>query len=462
MPRLVAWLAVVAWLMAPARVHAQPRLVTINGIAFDSLRNEPLEGAFITVSPATGTGRPRSAVSDRLGRFRVDSLPAGTWLFAMQHAVLDSLGLSAATARWTIADGAEEVRVAVPSFRTFWRSVCGGEPPARDTGFVYGTVRQSDGRTPARGATVEAAWLDIVNRSSAGDVDIFQRRWTRDTESEADGSYGICGIPAEATLRLAAVRDSAASGVIELLGSAGLVRRRDLVLGSQDTANAPRGTVTGLVSDSSGAPLEGVRVVTDGAPPARTDADGRFTLGRVPTGTRQVEFLMVGRVPHSMVVDVVANETVSLVAQLRRVNTLDVVRVVGSADAARRVREIEERKQSGLGYVRDSTDIPQNATPSALYAMLPSVQVHSTGNGARRFVISLPSNRGGRCLATVFVDGVRQVDQELLGILSNDEIGAVEVYPRPAAAPPQFQGGAGGGQTVCGAVAVWTKRALWR
>ena len=100
------------------RTAPAPRGVTVNGTAIDSLSGEPLEGAYITIA-----GQARAALSDRFGRFRFENLPPATYTFALQHAVLDSLGLSATTARWTIVDGTEPVQLAVPSFRTLWRSL---------------------------------------------------------------------------------------------------------------------------------------------------------------------------------------------------------------------------------------------------------------------------------------------------------------------------------------------------
>ncbi|MBY0489631.1 MAG: carboxypeptidase-like regulatory domain-containing protein [Gemmatimonadaceae bacterium] len=52
-------------------VHAQP--VVITGLAYDSLHTRPLAGALVTIE---GTGR--SALSDANGRFRFDSVAAGS------------------------------------------------------------------------------------------------------------------------------------------------------------------------------------------------------------------------------------------------------------------------------------------------------------------------------------------------------------------------------------------------
>jgi hypothetical protein len=68
----------------------------------------------------------------------------------------------------------------------------------------------------------------------------------------------------------------------------------------------------------------------------------------------------------------------------------------------------------------------------------------------------------GRCLALLYLDGVRQrgfrgdpaSTFDILSSLHTDEIAAIEVYPRAYSMPMEFMG-SGGEQ--CGAVVVWTK-----
>ena len=100
---------------AQAQAHAQApsqstARVTVTGLAFDSLRGVPLANAFVTVAE-----RSRSTTSDAKGRFTFDTLPPGTYTFAMQHAVFDSLGLSGATTRAVVTDGKALVTLALPS-----------------------------------------------------------------------------------------------------------------------------------------------------------------------------------------------------------------------------------------------------------------------------------------------------------------------------------------------------------
>lgn len=137
--------------------------VTMRGLAYDSLRGIPLAGAFVALE-----GTRRSAVSDAHGRFQFDSVPAGTHSITMQHDVLDSIGFSSRSARVTVDATHRNVTVAVPSFATLWRGLCGGPAPS-DSGLVYGIVRDRPGK-PKQGALVGISWKDVSYARRTGVV----------------------------------------------------------------------------------------------------------------------------------------------------------------------------------------------------------------------------------------------------------------------------------------------------
>jgi hypothetical protein len=62
----------------------------------------------------------------------------------------------------------------------------------------------------------------------------------------------------------------------------------------------------------------------------------------------------------------------------------------------------------------------------------------------------------GRCVAPVWVDGVR-ASYDFVSFLRPDEIGIVEVYPRSLDVPARYNSN---GDNRCGVVAVWTKWSL--
>jgi hypothetical protein len=184
----------------------------------------------------------------------------------------------------------------------------------------------------------------------------------------------------------------------------------------------------------------------------RTGSNGRFTIPNVPAGTRQVEVLAIGMSPVVIPVDVSPNETASIGATMRRVTTLDVVRVTGSRRTMLVVSEFESRRKNGAGYVRDSSQIAANGTMASVFFAFPSLQVER-GSSASSFWLSLPGGARGRCVANLWIDDVLQRDMDLLTFLRPSEIAAVEVYPRVFNTPNKYMG-----VDMCGSVVIWTKR----
>ncbi|MEP6494408.1 MAG: carboxypeptidase regulatory-like domain-containing protein [bacterium] len=419
--------------------------VAVHGVAYDSLRGEPLGDAFVAIA-----GLGMSTTSDSHGRFAFDGVPPGTYTFNMQHAVLDSLGLSGIATRSTVTDGHDEIRISVPSFATFWHRACStaGQPP-KDTGFVYGVVRDAAHDAPVANATVEVTWVDVSASKATG---IHQRRYRSQTRTDSNGSYGVCGVPASVDVRVQASSDSAASGLIDLPPRDIRVQRRDLVIGGAEASDTTRrGTIVGTVTDIAGHAFPNVRLVMDEVPEVRSGADGRFTIRNVPAGTRQVEVLSVGMSPVIATVDVIARDSALLTIQLRKVTTLDAMRVTASSRQLKFQREFAERRRLG-GYSLDSTSLAGRGTMSAALSGFPSTQVQSNNYGKiMAIIVGTPP-----CRAVLWIDGFRQVDVDMLTSFHPDELAVVEVYPNAMAVPAEFMTAG----SRCGAVAIWTKREL--
>ncbi|HEX6049848.1 MAG TPA: carboxypeptidase regulatory-like domain-containing protein [Gemmatimonadaceae bacterium] len=422
---------------------------TVRGVAYDSLRPGPLENAIITIA-----GTALRATTDTTGRFQIENVPRGTHTFVAQHPALDSIGFTGISTRATIAADAEGIMIAIPSFATLWRAACGGSRPPRDSGFVYGTIRSAPGGTAVPNATVDVTWLDLdVGRQRT----VRHTTWRGRSRSDASGSYGICGVPTVIGLRIRAATDSAASGVIDLPGAGRRVQRRDLTVALVGDAGADAlGTVAGLVTDSSGAPVANARVIVDGAWEMRSEANGRFALLSA-SGTRQLEVLGIGMLPVLTAVDVPVRDTVTVHAVVRRVTALDVVRVTAPAAVRRLIAAFDERRRDGSGYMMDSTEIASRGTLASVFHSAPSAEVQYLGTGsASEFVVTFPGKaRPGsgttRCVANLVIDGRQAEFQEFL-MMRPREIAAVEVYPRAFSAPQQFIK-----DRNCGALVVWSK-----
>lgn len=359
---------------------AQTALVSVHGVAFDSLRAVALPDAFIRLSD--GRAVARTTTSDARGEFRFDSVAPGAYTVSMLHAALDSIGFSGISVRTAIgpAGGDAAVQLSIPSFATLWRAACGAGAAPADSGFVFGTLRDAELRRPLPNARVTVRWISVGIDSGQGNgarPRIAEQAWGGEASSDSTGGYVLCGVPSDTPLRVLARTDSLATGVIELLPSDDRrprVQRRDLLLGAVRDSGGRRGAVAGLVHDAVGAPVSGARVITAGAEESRTGADGRFVVPSVPVGTREVEILGVGAQPATVIADITPGDTAVLSVELRKTVTLPAVVVRDKAARQRLLADFEERKALGLGHFLDSTQVaPYHNLQNALSMVLNTV-----------------------------------------------------------------------------------------
>lgn len=441
-------LAFSAVLIGVAALALPAQGVTVRGVAFDSLNSVPLGNAFVTMS---GGGKNRSATADSSGRFTFDDVAPGAYIVSMQHAAIDSLGVPGISSRANITDGKQEILIALPSFASMWRSVCGGARAPADSGFLFGVVRHATTGRGVATADIDISWIDVALDAQKH---VTQKRWRRTSRADTSGAFGVCGVPAGVALRVQAMTDSSASGTIDLAPAEARVRRRDLLLGpaSGDT----RGTIVGYLRGDAGNPLRDARVVLEELPEVRSEQDGRFVIRNAPLGTRQIMITSVGMMPLSLSVDVVPHDTAFVDAKLYRlVATLDPVKVKASARLAAFNRDLEARKRAGFGKFIDSTKLAPIGTLSAVFGTLASTTVQR-GRGANDFVVLFPAG-SRQCVATVWLDGRRSDFDEIKNIDPRD-LALVESYPHRVTVPSEFT--PGGLRQSCGAIALWRKSAV--
>lgn len=428
---------------SPSRVSAP---FVIRGLAFDSLRNAPLDGALIT---ATRTGATHSAMSDSLGRFEL-ALDSGAYSISLQHANIDSLGLTGVSRSFVARASGDVLIAAVPSFATMWRTACGASPAPRDSGFVFGNVSEADGRTHAANAQVHIAWLDF-GMTRTKQRELTQQRMGGVVQTEANGSYAICGIPVDKAMRMRATRDSISTDPINVISSPTRVQRRDFVLPAAGDSSL-RGAVSGVLTTSTGEPMTNASVTTGNGTQVRTDSLGRFLLRDVPVGTQQIDVRSIGLTPQSIVVDVTTSDTVFVTLRVSKVQVLETVRTEASAVRMRYMADYEQRQRAGWGRYLDSTALGKLNIMSSVYAQFPSTII-------QRGMLYLPGNPvRGPCVAGVMIDG-RRADQDELQMYRPSDLAAVEMYTREQYIPSELMKTtrtAGGG---CGLIVVWTKAA---
>lgn len=423
-----------------ASAHAQREGVSLRGIIFDSLRGQPMRDAFVSLA-----GRAQVATTDSRGRFRFDSVEPGPHRIVAQHPVLDSIGLSGLSARATVANGGSEVRLAIPSFATLWRAVCGGKVPA-DSGIVYGTIRDARNDEPVPNATVDLTWLDLFVDAQT----IRQRRWQIETRSDERGQYAACGVAPDLPMQVRATVEGRATGDIDLVPLAIRVQRRDLLVGDVPGA-ASRGTVAGTVSDGSGHPVADARVSIDSLPEVRSLSDGTFFIPDVPTGTRQLRVLAMGALPTGHAVDVTPGTVARISVKVPRAASVPAMETRAERNLRVFKTEFAERRRLGFGYTRDSTDIARYDQFVNVLRDVPSMTVQYRAPNLR---VTVPDGVGGQCAPLVMIDGAGAEFGHLIDLESR-EVAAVEVYVRAAQIPARFA--PVGIQPQCGMILVWTK-----
>ena len=439
---------------------ARAQRVSVVGVASDSMHGHPLPGAFVTLA---GAGRAtRSTTSDDGGRFHFDSVAPGAYTVAMQHALLDSIGLSGTSQRIQVTDGRDTVRLSTPSFERLWRFECEGEPPSADSGFVFGTVRSATTRRPLAGATVTVRWTNVEADKAHG---VAEREWRAEAASDSTGDFRVCDVPSSELFQVRAVGAGpdapVESGQFSLVPNGNRIRRVDLVLGGRSTgAAAEHGVVVGVVTVPPGKPVAGALVTMEDSLEARTDSSGVFVFRDAPTGTHQLEARFVGMAPSDALADVYPGDTTRLAIAMSSVTTLSTVNVKAARSVWQmNVAAFAQRRSLGIGEFRDSTVLAKHPTMMSVLLEIPGVQaVPSLTSFLRGIAVTLPDVKGvGRCAPAVWIDG-KLSDMDRTTDIGTEDMAAVEVYTRALSMPPEFMDRRG--HNLCGAIVIWTKRAF--
>ena len=433
----------------------------VRGAVYDSLAGAPLAGATVQLVRADAVTNARSTTADSAGAFRFDSLAPGDYLVAFVHPLLDVLEIEVAPRKVTVTAGpAAEVSLAVPGWATMRAALCGADSGAAQdsTGLLVGMVRNADTEGPVPGARVVLTWKELVIDRAR--VRTEQRRIP--VPVRADGSYIACNVPADAPVAASAEAPGRATGLVEVALGPRRFLRRDLVVGdSGGTGTAPAGQaqLAGIVRDSIGRPLPGARVqVWGSAPEAVTGADGRFTLTRLPTGTRTAEVRAVGYAPRRVTVDLVRGRPASLQLTLAKAApVIDRVTVYGKVEpAAPWEKDFDRRRRQGFGRFFTTADVAMTRPVyvTDVVRRAPGVHLEPRRFGPGYAVLMVTP--GGFCAPAIVVDGSPfEEGDELDSFVRPEQVAAVEVYRGPVGTPLDYGGLK---NTGCGEVLIWTKR----
>jgi hypothetical protein len=210
-------------------------------------------------------------------------------------------------------------------------------------------------------------------------------------------------------------------------------------------------SVSGVVLGEGGRPLHDVEIrVVNARPVTRTDVAGRFTLNNLPAGTQLLSVRRIGYLVGDVAVELRPNRTMSQNILLRRVVSLDSIRVV-----ARRSRYADfeyRRRNSPVGRFLTANDLQKQH----ITELAPAIQkvggftVVGFGPNTQVYSTVAKMSRPNCKEVNVVIDGL---DQATINMVPPHDIAAVEVYPEAAGAPGQYR-------SECGLILVWTKK--WR
>jgi hypothetical protein len=426
---------------------------------------QPLIGATVQFVASRDPSRVRSATTDSLGFYRIDTLPLGVYLVGVIHPQMDRLGLDGSAMAVQVADTGEvRLSLGLPSAATIIGMRCKDAGADLPPGVFIGTVRRANGAPLESSGRVRAQYLE----TTAGPGGLTRRFPARFGDLDDLGRFTVCGVPGDATLTTRAYAGADSSGVVELRVPANGLLLRDLVIGQAQRVMLPApsanertrtvlrgsGRIRGTVRDTAGRPLVGARVSHgESGVEATSTAGGQFVLDNLPGGSRMLDVRAVGFQPQRAIVDVRDSSDVSTTIALDAMApVVDTVRV--SADRLSQIAGFENRRRMGFGSFLDESAISRrNATFIAdLLRTTPGLTVVPGGNG-RDQVLMRGGSGSGRCVPNVFLNGMNTPvpDGVLDNLVRSSDVRAVEVYPGTGSVPLEFQGRNG-----CGSIVIWT------
>jgi Carboxypeptidase regulatory-like domain len=463
-PRTVRLLSLLAVLFASGQLGAQKKpppipavtgkagTAEIAGVVIDSLNGRFLTGADVMIEGINAT-----IVTDSLGKFRIDSLPPGTYQVGVFHPLLDTLGLTIATKPFHVGpDSATFIVLAVPSAATIIRRACPVRPRAQGTSAVIGQVHDPETLLPVAGAEVSIAWSQI---------DVSKQTGVRRTphviydSTDATGAFRLCGLPnsMQATLQAKRGKSVTAEIPVALGEEESELFARTLLLSRIDSgAKVGNATVSGRVVLEGAVANNGSRVEVVGTDQVvMTNDKGEFTITKLPSGSQVLLARHLGFGAQTVAVDLTSRQAQRVTIKLPKfVAMIDPV-VVNARRAANLDRVgFSQRQKTGMGYYIGPEQL-KDRNPNYVTDILrtaPGLRITSSPDGD---VVSSSRNVGlGDCVQ-YFVDDVPWQSVEpgdVNQFVNAPEVVAVEVY-QGSQVPAQFSRGTGS----CTTIVIWTR-----
>jgi hypothetical protein len=377
----------------------------------------------------------------------------------------------------------------VPNAQQLMATVCGSAPRDAARGIVVGRAHVRGDTSAIRNLSIVAEWQPVGSADSAAVI-----RQAR-VEGSADGSFRMCGVPTNTSVKLRAVADGAETAdemTVRLQGATRLIRT-ELTLDKLD-ALAARGSVFlgVVVADSTHAPIPLAEVsLPELKKSETTNSRGEFRITGIPAGEHRVSVRRIGYGTADTRLAFNGKETVERRVVLGRAITLETVKV--EATASDKMREsFDDNKRVGLGHfmTRDEIQKYDGMELETVLSNIPTTGI-ATGKGhswvtSRRRPAPLcgPGRPGQRnacleshgfyipdsmeaqqgmpieCWAQVYLDGVLQngirepTEPFDLKQISPERVDKMEFYAGPAETPLKYSRMG----SNCGVLVIWTRR----
>jgi hypothetical protein len=447
--------------------------IALSGTIRDSVSREPIEGARVSI-----IGTDLSATTDARGRFTLPGMLPGVYDAEVRTPSLDSLGASH-RASFEFVDANSHPDWRVPNAQRLVATVCGSSPRDPTRGILIGRAR-GPGTLPIRNLSIVAEWPDSQNV-------VRQAR----VQGGTDGSFRMCGIPTNTTLRLRATAEDAetpAEMAVRLQDGA-RIAHAELALVPLSTLVTRGSVFTGIVvADSTHVPIPLAEVALPELNKSETtNSRGEFRISGIPSGEYRVSVRRIGFGAADTRLAFRDNETVERRVVLGRAVTLEPVKVTATAsdrmrasfDDHRRIgighfmmRE-EIQKYDGMEFATLLSTIPTTGIaygrahnwvtsrlrpppPLCLYQRAACLRAHGfyLGDGYGDDA-GLPVE----CWSLVFIDGVLQngmhdpTEPFDLKEMHPDRVDKLEFYATSAEVPLEYS--RRGSQ--CGVLVIWTR-----
>ncbi len=434
---------------------------TISGIAYDSVRNRPMNGAQIAIE-----GTPLITVAGNDGHFHFDSVPPGSYRLIAAHPVLDSLGIQLMSPVLKVAAGQHlTVDMMTPSPGQLVKQLCPAAWLTRGPAALFGRVRNAETGDPIAKARVSIVWTQIM----LGGLEKVPMMRAADTQP--DGTYRICGLPSTMDGKVQVQYGGVKSGDVPLSFDKELLQMRSLSLAAgapvtvaKGDTNPParrpvaRSRLTGRVLSVSGQPVAGARVQLEGTTRAtNSHYDGTFTLDSLPAGSQVVVARRIGYNPVEHSVELSGDQPAKVTLRFdQSVALLPTVHTRAPSISGLQAIGFLQREKTGMGFYMDDSTIAKRGALKVtdLLRTVPGLRVVSSGYDT--YVYDVRTQDQG-CVNYV-VDGTPWVSMnpgDINSFILPSNIGAMEIY-HGSETPPQF---VTPGQGGCATIVIWTK---WR